>query len=61
MKSSGEYTPNFCAKVLECWFEAKDVIWENDGFQVEPGFMSYQKFWKYTFAESQARKADACL
>ena len=60
LKSSGEYTPKFCENVLECWFEAKDV-YQDDGFQMEPGFMSYKRLWKYTFAESRARKEDSCL
>ena len=59
LKSSGEYTAGFCANVLECWYEAKGVTWENDGFQLEPGFFSYQKLWAYVFAESKARKEDA--
>ena len=61
MKSSGEYTPKFCENVLECWFQSKDVIWENDGFQMEPNFVPYQKLWGYVFAESKPRKEDAKL
>ena len=57
LKSTGEYTPQFCRAVLDMWRNANST--QGDWSPI--GRVSYKTIWTHTFKESVVVDYEPCL